>query len=164
MNDVIEEGSTVDAIADETRLLTDVIKLKQHLVKIAKQGCDNKEATGTSCADAGVATPCGPCYATEILIAEKTLDTDNEPFNIHIDGVPSQPGMTIRIARTDNKFPLIMDGDKPQAAMQEALLRFMGVLIDTFRHDRGFVSSAAKWGLVFEVDTGDVTPEAATVA
>lgn len=164
MSDTIEPVEETASASEEARLLADVIKLKQHLVKIAKQGCDHKELNGVLCAEAGVTTPCGPCYATEVLLAEKSLDSPDEPYNVHLDGVPSQPGMIIKISRTDNRFPLITDDSRPQVAMQEMLLRFMGVLIDAYKRDRAFIAAAAKWGLTFDVDVGDVAPEAPTVA
>lgn len=83
-------------------------------------------------------------------------DTEEaQSFNVHLDSVNGEPALILTVSRIDNSFPLISDSEtKPHAAIQETLLRFMGVLIDLFQDNPTFKEAAAKWGIAFRVDSG----------
>ncbi len=149
---------------EEAQLLTDIVKLKQHLAKIAARGCQTKPTSSVTCAEAGLPTPCNACYALEVLKADESQNTSREPFNLHIDGITGQPSMVIHIGRTDDAYPFTSDDGQPRVVMQEALVRFMGVMIDAYKSDEAFKLAAAKWGLTFDVSTGGVTLPGTDVA
>lgn len=110
------------------------------------------ETVGTmpcTCKNAGT---CASCVAIKALVPAHLGIAEDQSVTISIDGQDGESETIFRLARIDNKFPLITDD--PTQATNEMCLRMLEVLIETVKDSDEFATAVAKTGFSISVRHG----------